>query len=291
MIELVVALVVGGLALALVASISIREQRLFADLADGAALSGQLRDASAILPIDLRAAAARAGDIREARDTAIELRGTIASAVICDTTSQKIVLAPSSGGASPYGGFETAVDVGDTAWLLSPTDSLGNWLPYRVSAAAPVAAGQCAAAGPRLSLIDRSTPRVGLTLDAPPALASILGLPVRVTRPLRLSLYRASDGLWYLGERDWSSATQRFNTIQPVSGPFLSAAARGLLFQYRDSGGVALVSPVADTRAIAVVRADLKGQTRNAARALGAVTSTGKRADSTSLSFFIRNRR
>src|SRR5439155_17735466 len=85
LIELIVAMVVGGVALALIASISVRQQRLYADLADRAALASQLRQASTVLPIELRGASSAGGDIREARDTAIELRASIASAVVCDT--------------------------------------------------------------------------------------------------------------------------------------------------------------------------------------------------------------
>jgi prepilin-type N-terminal cleavage/methylation domain-containing protein len=291
LVELLVALMVGGIALGLVASISVREQRIFADLADGAALSGQLRDASAILPIDLRAAATRAGDVREARDTSVELRGTIASAIICDSVGQTLALAPSAAGVQTFSGFETSIDVGDTAWVLSPTDSTGDWLPYRISAVAAVAPGNCAATGPRLNDSGQRASRVGMTLAGASSLGTIIGLPIRVTRPLRFSVYRASDGFWYLGERDWSTANQRFNTIQPVSGPFLSPASGGLMFHYQDSTGAALATPVVDPRTIALVRVDLKGQTRNAARALGSAASTGKRVDSSTIFISIRNRR
>ena len=59
LIELIVAMTVGGVALALIAVISVRQQRLYADVADRAALTGQLRQASAVLPIELRARIAR----------------------------------------------------------------------------------------------------------------------------------------------------------------------------------------------------------------------------------------
>ncbi len=48
---------------------------------------------------------------------------------------------------------------------------------------------------------------------------------MRVTRPIRYSLYHASDGSWYLGARDWNDASARFNTIQPLAGPFRSPGA------------------------------------------------------------------
>ena len=96
LVELVVALVIAGVLLSLIASISLRQQRVYADLADATALSGQLREAAAILPIDLRAVASGAGDIRNggALDTAIEIRATIATAIVCDTSASGVVLAP-----------------------------------------------------------------------------------------------------------------------------------------------------------------------------------------------------
>ena len=73
---------------------------------------------------------------------------------------------------------------------------------------------------------ERSAARVVITLDAGPQPKSMIGAPVRFTRPVRYSLYRAADGDWYLGEREWNPTTVRFNTIQPVSGPFLSPVTR-----------------------------------------------------------------
>ncbi|HEY4215570.1 MAG TPA: prepilin-type N-terminal cleavage/methylation domain-containing protein [Gemmatimonadaceae bacterium] len=291
LIELLVVMTIGGLALGLVASIGVREQRVVGDLTDASALSGQLRDASAILPIDLRAASASAGDIREARDTAIELRGTIATGVVCDTAAHTLVLAPTSSGSDSFSGSIVPIDAGDTAWMLTVTDSTDAWLPTRVSSATTVKGAQCAATGPWLSTSNRTVSRVGIVVDAAAPLTSLIGTPIRVTRSMRFSLYRASDNAWYLGERDWNAASQKFNTIQPVSGPFLSAASHGLWFRYQDSLGTPLVSPVSDTRAIALIGVELRGQTRSAVRILGEAQTTGKRADSSMLSISVRNRR
>jgi hypothetical protein len=117
-------------------------------------------------------------------------------------------------------------------------------------------------------------------------------MPVRITRPVRYSLYRASDGQWYLGERDWNAASARFNTIQPVAGPFLSAASRGLALEYLDSAGASLASPVADTRAVALVRIQLTGLTRGVTRALGAAAAgLPRRGDTAVIAVALRNRR
>jgi len=291
-VEVVVAMVVGGVVLALIGTISVRQQRLLGELTDGVALSGQLREAATILPIDLRGASVASRDIREARDTSIELRGTIASAVICDTTTNGVVLAPAIAGAMTYASFLTAIDVGDTVWVFTPADSVDDWRPYRVNGVGTPAPKQCSVRGPQLSDSARSLSRVSIDMSpAPPSLGVLIGAPVRVTRPLRYSLYRAGDGAWYMGEKDWSTSAGRFNTIQPVSGPFLSAAAGGLTFTYFDSAGATMPTPVVDPGAIAVVRVRLRGQTKVIANVLGSTASTGKRIDTATVTVLLHNRR
>lgn len=290
--EIVIAMVVGGVVLALITNISIRQQRLFTDLTDGIALSGQIREAATILPIDLRGVSVASHDIREARDTSIELRGTIASGVVCDTISNGLIIAPTSSGPSAYASYLTAIDVGDTAWVFTPTDSVDDWRPYVVATAGTSLPRQCASRGPQLSDSVRVLSRVAIGLATrPTSLATAVGAPIRVTRPVRYSLYRASDGLWYLGEKDWSTSLARFNTIQPVSGPFLSAASGGVTLTYLDSSAAPLATPVADPTKIAAIRIALRGQTKNVARVLGAAASTGKRTDTAIVTVLLHNRR
>lgn len=291
-IEVLVAMVVGGVVLALITMIAVRQQRLFTDLTDGVALSGQLREAATILPIDLRGVSVAARDIREARDTSVELRGTIASALVCDTLANGFVLAPTSDGASAYASYLTTLDAGDTAWLYTPTDSIDDWQPFAIASVGTPPSRQCASRGPHLSDDERVLPRVSIALAAPPSsLLSAIGRPLRITRPARYSLYRASDGGWYVGEKDWNAAAARFNTIQPVSGPFLSPALGGLTFTYLDTTGASISLPVADTRAIAAIRISLRGQTKNLTRVLGSAATTGKRVDTATINVLMHNRR
>jgi prepilin-type N-terminal cleavage/methylation domain-containing protein len=290
--EVVIAMVVGGVVLAVITNISVRQQRLFTDLTDGIALSGQLREAATILPIDLRGVSVASHDIREARDTSVELRGTIASGVVCDTITNGLIIAPSASGAGAYASYLTAIDVGDTAWVFTPTDSIDAWQPYVVATVGASSPRQCASRGPQLSDSVRILSRVSIGLGSRPAsLTATIGAPIRVTRPLRYSLYRASDGLWYLGEKDWSTSSARFNTIQPVSGPFLSAASGGLTLTYLDSIAAPIATPVADATTIAAVRIALRGQTKNVSRVIGAGSSTGKRSDTATVTVLLHNRR
>jgi hypothetical protein len=290
LLEILVATIVGGIALTLITVLCVRQQRVFSDLIAQSASYSQLRDAEALLPIDVRMASSVAGDVREARDTSIELRGTIASAVVCDTAVGGIVLAPVTTDAYTYAGVVSAISAGDTAWLLVAGDSTGGWHPYRVAASGSYRAGQCAALGPQLVPPALTSSRTLIALDSVSP-AALVGAPVRVTRPLRYSLYRGTDGRWYLGQRDWNTVTATFNSIQPVSGPYLSPALGGLALRYLDTAGNALAMPVANTRAIAAVQANLRSDTKSPTRALASSGARGARIDSAALWILLRNRR
>jgi hypothetical protein len=287
--ELLVTTVVGGIVLTLVTGVCLRQQRVFMDMSERSASYAQLRDAEAILPIDVRAASSAAGDVREARDTSLELRSIIASAVVCDTTGGSVVLAPATSGAETYASGVSGIVSGDTAWVLNANDSTETWRPSRVTSVNSFRAGPCAQ-GLQLGSAARVLPRVQLVLDSLPP-ASLIGMPLRVTRPLRYSLYRGSDTNWYLGERDWNTTALRFNSIQPVSGPFLSPAARGVAFHYLDSAGIDLGTPVANTRLIGALRVELRSATKTAPRALASQQERGPRVDSAALWILLRNRR
>src|SRR5262245_21017566 len=286
LLELLVTMTVGGIALSIVTLVGVRQQRLIGDLAQASAVSAQLRDAGAILPIDIHALAPALGDIREARDTSLEIRATIASAVVCDTGGAAIILAPAINDIASFASIVTTIEPGDSAWLLSLNDSTETWTPHRIDAVRSGGASQCDARGPTLdAAID--APRVALALDG--ATSAWIGTPVRVTRPLRYSLYRSGNGMWWLGQRDWSPDGAQFNTIQPIAGPLLSPALRGLRFEYFDSAGTELTLPVADARAIALMRIELRAETKTAPRILAANTASG-RMDSLSMWVMLRNR-
>jgi prepilin-type N-terminal cleavage/methylation domain-containing protein len=287
LLELLVTMTVGGIALSIVTLLCVRQQRLIGDLAQASAVSAQLRDAGAILPIDIRALAPTLGDIREARDTSLEIRATIASAVVCDTDGAAIILAPAVNDVASFASIATTIEPGDSAWLLLPNDSSETWTPHRIDAVRPGGASQCDARGPTLDA-GITAPRIALALDSTASTAWI-GIPVRVTRPLRYSLYRSGNGMWWLGQRDWSPDGARFNTIQPIAGPLLAPSSRGLRFEYFDSTGTELTVPVADARAIALMRIELRAETKTAPRVLAANSPSG-RMDSLSMWVMLRNR-
>lgn len=286
LVETLVAMTIAGVALGIVGTISLRQQRLFTELGERGALSNQLNEAAAMVPIDLRSLAPALGDVRDARDTVMEFRATIASAVVCDTANGSILLpaASTSSTDAAYGSYASTVEVGDTLWWFAaqlPDAPSEQWAAARVTAVGSSAPGTCGAGAPAIA----AGPRVSIGLSPTPD-AGIIGAPIRITRPFRMSLYRASDGGWYIGQRDWNNTLARFNAIQPVAGPFLTAASGGLRFLYADSLGASLANPAADARAIALVRVEIRGQTRPATA--GPIP---RRTDSVKLAVAFPNRR
>ncbi|HVE33467.1 MAG TPA: prepilin-type N-terminal cleavage/methylation domain-containing protein [Gemmatimonadaceae bacterium] len=283
--ELLIALAAAAVLLAVIASIALRQQRLFAELADDAATTGRLREAIAMLPIDLRAVSPASGDIREARDTSLEIRATIASAIVCDTGGHTLTLGPALSGTDTFAAFLATVAAGDTAWVLDTRDAAEGWIPRRVTSVSSTTAARCANGGPVLS-----GPFTAIVVALDTLLPGRAGTVVRVTRPVRYSLYRSSDGSWQLGARDWNTTSLRLNTIQPVAGPFLPPSAGGLVFSYFDSNGAAVTNPVDPRAGLALVRVSARAQANRAARVLGAA-STERRADSLDVAVFLHNRR
>jgi prepilin-type N-terminal cleavage/methylation domain-containing protein len=133
LVELLVAMTVAGVVVSLVTLTGLRQQRLLSDLSNDASLAAQLHEAAAILPVDIRALSPAAGDVRDARDTALEMRSTIASGVVCDTAARSLVLPPATEGADTYATYASPIEAGDSVWLFTPGDSMDTWQPRAIT--------------------------------------------------------------------------------------------------------------------------------------------------------------
>jgi hypothetical protein len=171
------------------------------------------------------------------------LRAVVASAVACDSATDVVTLAPDAGTLPPLGGIARTIAAGDSLWFL---DSLG-WRARGVLAASRVTSGCLQPATP-------SAATTRLALDGAMDVGG--GTPLRITRHERWLFYRASDGRWYLGFRDWNVAGARFNATQPVAGPFVKALRTGARtgFRFYDALGNALMPDGTNESSIARVR-------------------------------------
>lgn len=246
LVELLVAL---GLALVVLGAATgslLRQQRSSRRLASLSDDDVQLRAATALLAGELVTLDPSTGDLAagEASDTAIQIRAAIAVSLACVQEVGAATLLPSIGGEVPLGGVASLPRPGDSLWWL--TDSV--WVARRIAAVAAVSAtctSPVVASGQTTRVILTS----GDTIDA--------GVPLRVTRPARYAYYRASDGSWSLGYREWSEATQRFAPPQPAVGSLLQrGGGRRSGFRYFDARGAELVPTTVpiDVRQIVRVR-------------------------------------
>jgi prepilin-type N-terminal cleavage/methylation domain-containing protein len=260
--ELLVVLAILSVVLAATAMIGARQQRLHASLHGALIQSSQLQQATDLLPVELQSIDPVAGDIPggEARDTALQFRGTIVHSIVCDTAAGALWLAPRD--TDPPLTWQLArPEPGDTAWLLGP-DAARRWSPLPITSVTDGPA-TCRIGGNELAGDGYRALRVGIAV--PPHGIGI-GTPIRVTRPARYSLYRSADARWYLGLRQWNPAQARFNAIQPVSGPYRPRAEAGPVFVYRDSEGAPIPMVGSDTRRVAAIEVRLQPLPRSTTR-------------------------
>lgn len=250
---MLVALTVSAIAITLVGAVGFRQQRFHRDVVAATERLEQLDQATALVPVVLRSIAAADGDIPAggARDTSLEFRATIATAVVCDSGRGSLVLAPAHTDPPRLASILERPEAGDTVWTLTIIGAGETWTPRAITGVVDTTT-TCLIGG--VSPWTDHAARQSLAIRVAAPLPAAQGTPIRITRSWKYSIYRASDGDWYLGAREWNSATLRFNTIQPVSGPFVSAAAHGVSFQYYDNAGVAIASGSSETRRIAVIQ-------------------------------------
>ncbi len=229
--ELLVALTMGAIALG-GATRSVARQHRFATDGSARTQSGeQSWAAMAAMAAELRNLAPQDLVASASSDTALQLRSSVAVGSLCALGGSRLALSRLDG--SGPADVASPIRVGDSLWTF---DSDGAWRGHRIE---DVATGTgCGSAG-----AGAGYPIVTSTLTD--SLTS--GVVVRVTRPVRYAFYKASDGRWQLGYREWLETSAKFGVTQPLAGPFVMAAgARRTGFSYFDSAGQRLMMPAED---------------------------------------------
>lgn len=259
--ELLISLTVMSGVFALVTHFALGQQRLFREITGMADVRSQLAHGTQLVASIAWPVSPAGGELLAALDTALEVRLLVGTAVACGGEARQVVM-PAPATSSTLASYLVSPAAGDHIAALYSDSAGDTWLTLRV-AGPPVAGGAC----PTLPAVQAtwSVP----TLDA---LAVPAGAPLRITRPLRLIYYRASDGRWYLGARDWNGDAGAFNAVQPVAGPLRpwapDAGETGLRFTYQDRAGVALPDPV-DPAAVASIGLVLRAASRRPSHLAG----------------------
>ncbi|MGI9076559.1 MAG: prepilin-type N-terminal cleavage/methylation domain-containing protein [Gemmatimonadaceae bacterium] len=299
LIEIMVSLTLLGLVVGGLLTTVINQQRFYTSAADIIEMRDNLRQAGDLLPMELRGVApAASGEITAMLDTAIEFRAPTGASVLCTVNGARttitippVALAVRSGLTA----WMSAPISGDSLFILDPNGALPD--TYRAHAiTANPSTGSCPQS-PVGFTKSAAEAAAGVQLTISPALSATIpiGVPIRLVRRVRYSLYRSTaDEKWYLGYRDFvGSRTPQWTSIQPVSGPFLPYAAGGaggLRFIYRDSIGTALTS-LADANRVRRVDMTVRAQSRTPVRTSGLSGSTnGYYSDSVNVTIALRNR-
>lgn len=220
LVELLVALALGSLVVAMCATALVGQRRAERRVAESTRPGSAADEAVRVVAASLARVAA--SDTLVARgDTALEWRAMLGGAVACAGGGDSLVVPDSSAVAW----WESEPDSGDVADI---DDAAGARATREIVAVSTRSSSACAGPARVLRLRDSITTS-GAVL-------------VRVTRRVRFMLYRGGDARWWLGQRTCSaSAPVSCGAAQPVAGP-LSPSPMGLRVAIDSSGAIRVVT-------------------------------------------------
>jgi prepilin-type N-terminal cleavage/methylation domain-containing protein len=270
--ELLVALTIFALVSSALTAVLTSQFRAYRRTQAAGRVQRDLRTGLSLLPMDLRSASRTAGDLTALLDTAVQLRATVGTSLICALPGGNQVDLPPQGLArNALTSWFAQPQPGDSVLLYDDVVSVGpeddTWTTRRVVSLVAAPAAACAGAPFTDPVLDppATKPRWRLTLDGAVPAGVRVGAPVRFLRSVRYSLYQASanDDGWFLGYREYIGGA--WSDPEPVAGPFaaFSTAAPGIAFAYYDSLGVRMAAPAPATR---VARVDLTLRARERTR-------------------------
>jgi prepilin-type N-terminal cleavage/methylation domain-containing protein len=253
--ELLVSVAIAGVVGGAITTTLIRQQRFFSATAEVLDVRAQLRDAADVLTSDIRGAAVASFGLPVMSDSAIELYTSIGSSITCSAPAGSVVgLAPSVlANGNTLTSLLVTPDTGDLAAIYSiPSGNVDSarWETRRiVSFSNRSLASSCPSSTGFTTVADAvaGSTAYQVTLASSPGADVHKGAPVRFLRRARYSIYKSSDGKWYLGYRRCSvGVPSSCAAIQPLSGPYRPYGPRGsgsgLSFRYFDMNGVEVPS-------------------------------------------------
>lgn len=255
--EVLVTIVVAGIVLGAVYQLVISQGHSYRRQVELVDVQLSLRAAATLLVSEIRHVDAAGGDLYAITPTAIAVRSSQASGVIC---AEHGTLAR-FGLVKTAGEFSAAAD--DSALVYArgaPGASDDDWRTLKIQAVGTgpaMGVGSCAwASGAPVEV------GVELVPAAPQDTAGVKeGAPVIAFRRVEYALFE-EDGRWWLGRKVGGAAT-----YDNLTGPFLSPAAGGLEVAYEDAGG----TPATDPTQVEVIRLVLRAESYRRARTAGTV--------------------
>ena len=316
LVEIMISLVLLGIITGVIMRVIMRQQRFYQGANQIMTQRSQLRQATSVLPVDLRSLSSVGNDILVATDSSIDFKMNVATGFVCEVLDAKntIVLPPTKLGngqvlTSFFGGDSILkAGAGYEVLIYNDSSTVGNeedtWETYELAADVDPQPGRCLTSFAEMS--DAGKNRWVLTLSDPdgrtdPVTLGPLsqyvqtGAPVRILRRVRYALYRETDGKWYLGFASWNSGSATYDGLAPVSGPYDAyGTAAGVGFRYYDVDGIEIASGAGATDRARIARIDLIARARTEANVRAAGIQGGvtqQYRDSLAVSVMLRNRR
>lgn len=307
LIELMISMLLLSVVMGTVLSVVMRQQRFYRSASEIMETRGQLRSATAILPVELRGVSTQVrdatsavvgSDILSMGANMIEFRATFGAGIVCDNAAGTVTLYPveplSSG--LRLGGFLYEPAVGDVMFFLNNGQGGSaddRWERHVIATTATSA--NCTTGLAASTAADLAIPRRQYTFSPTiPSTDIVAGAPVRVARTVKYELYQdATSGLWYLGQSVKNEASGAYGSREPVAGPYLAGtgnpATSGLYLRYLDvNGNILTANDLATRQSVTRIDVIVRGQTATDVRGSG--FGTGNKQVLQSISVAIRNR-
>jgi prepilin-type N-terminal cleavage/methylation domain-containing protein len=321
LVEIMVSLVLLGIVSGVIMRVIFRQQRFYQGVNQIMMQRSQLRQATAVLPVDLRSLSSVGDDILAARDSSIEFQVNVGTGVVCEVVDNKNqvamppdTLATTTGQdiTSWYGTTAPVPktdDIAYSAYVYDDSVTLGNeddyWKKYNL-VDIHYDASKCVSTyttigdvGKMRPILEVADPDGKIDPVNGGALSQYIGVgaPVRIVRRVKYSLYKEpADGKWYLGFARFLKSTGAYEAPSPVSGPYdpYASSASGVRFRYYDVDGNEIPSDADQTTREKIARVDLVVRARTSANVRAAGFQNGANQqykDSLAVSVMLRNRR
>jgi prepilin-type N-terminal cleavage/methylation domain-containing protein len=312
LIEIMIALVLLGIVGGVIMRVITRQQRFYMGVNQIMSQRGQLRQATTVLPIDLRSLSSIGDDIKVATDSSLEFNLNIGTGVVCEVvngTTLSLTPATLANGqrlTSWFGYGPPAL--GSTVFVYNDSSTLGNeddrWQKFTLAGLDSNTSRCAPGTGTITSASDNAAYRYNIQLSStdgtdpvtggPISQYIAAGAPVRIMKRVRYDFFQHTDGKWYLGYSVYNTGSSTYPAPSPVSGPYDPfGTTPGLSFKYFDVDGAAIASGADSASRSRIARVDLIVRARTAAnvKAVGIQGGANQQyQDSLAVSVMLRNR-
>jgi prepilin-type N-terminal cleavage/methylation domain-containing protein len=266
LIEIMVALVLLGIVCGGIMTVIMRQQTFYRSATDVIDTRQQIRQATTVVPVDLRGVSSVGGDIIAMSDSALDVRGNIGSGLLCSHTATTITIPPENLFAGrAFTSFLTRPQLNDVAIVFNdstPGNQDDTWQIVTITGIDSTLAG-CTS----FTDVANDATKYRFVYTVSPALSPLIvnGAPIRFARRSKYALYQsATDQLWWLGYRECRGDGSGCAAIQPVSGPYRSYVPNdtinsGISFVYRDLANNVTNVPVNVARIELFVHGETQG--------------------------------